>query len=87
MQQVRGDLDIFHSKATLFHFAEISVNSINPFYTLGCLEITVIHKFCDRTRNMSYQHFLKYMPSPAVFSQVLLFLLVTDDHYLFFQSL
>lgn len=37
MQQIRGDLDIFHSKAMLFHFAEISVNSTNPFLHPGML--------------------------------------------------
>lgn len=35
----------------------------------------------------SDHHFLKSMPSPAVFSQVLLFSLITDNHYLFSQSL
>jgi len=53
MQQIRGDLDIFHSKAVLFHFAGMSASIINPFYTLGYWEITVIHRFFDRTRNKS----------------------------------
>lgn len=35
MHQRRGDLNSFFT-AMFFHFAGISVNAINTFYTLGC---------------------------------------------------
>lgn len=52
MQQKRGDLYYFFT-AKFFYFAGISVNTINTFYTLGRWEITAMHKFCDRTKNIS----------------------------------